>query len=146
MPTADGWIALPDHAAHPYDVRHLSAAQALERLHESGTAAVPVVTDLADLLSSGPISRDAHGSPPFPPLEVRMTVALHDLLPATLRRTWAVEGTCPDLDLYSLYRARQIADPHRTAVLDGKETLLHRSGPQGPMSGRRALRPRDTRR
>src|SRR5690606_40935851 len=24
VPTAAGWIALPDHAAHPYDVRHLS--------------------------------------------------------------------------------------------------------------------------
>ncbi|MFE0205618.1 class I adenylate-forming enzyme family protein [Streptomyces sp. NPDC058985] len=54
-----------------------------------------------------------------------MTVALHDLLPATLRRTWAVEGTCPDLDLYSLYRARQIADPHRTAVLDAKGKLCY---------------------
>lgn len=54
-----------------------------------------------------------------------MTVALHDLLPAELRRTWAVDGTCPDLDLYSLYRARRIADPHRTAVLDAKGTLCY---------------------
>lgn len=54
-----------------------------------------------------------------------MTVALHDLLPATLRRTWAVDGTCPDLDLYSLYRAHQIADPHRTAVLDAKGQLCY---------------------
>ncbi|MFJ4283418.1 class I adenylate-forming enzyme family protein [Streptomyces massasporeus] len=54
-----------------------------------------------------------------------MTVALHDLLPATLRRTWAVDGVCPDLDLYSLYRAHQITDPHRTAVLDAKGQLCY---------------------
>ncbi|MEU3345942.1 class I adenylate-forming enzyme family protein [Streptomyces sp. NPDC006700] len=54
-----------------------------------------------------------------------MTVALHDLLPAELRRTWAVEGTCPDLDLYSLYRAHRMADPHRTAVLDAKGALCY---------------------
>ncbi|MYT24198.1 AMP-binding protein, partial [Streptomyces sp. SID7760] len=52
-----------------------------------------------------------------------MTVALHDLLPAGLRRGWAAEGTCPDLDLYSLFRARQIADPHATAVIDAKGGL-----------------------
>ncbi|MFK0253680.1 class I adenylate-forming enzyme family protein [Streptomyces sp. NPDC090445] len=50
---------------------------------------------------------------------------LHDLLPAALRRSWAVDGTCPDLDLYSLQRARQIADPHRTAVLDAKGALCY---------------------
>ncbi|MFE0205617.1 CoA transferase [Streptomyces sp. NPDC058985] len=66
VPTADGWIALPDHAALPHDARHLSTAQELRRLHERGMAAVPVVTDLADLLSSGSISRDAHGSPAVP--------------------------------------------------------------------------------
>ncbi|WP_030226247.1 CoA transferase [Streptomyces sp. NRRL WC-3626] len=66
VPTADGWIALPAHAALPHDAHHLSTARALERLHERGTAAVPVVTDLADLLSSGPVSRDAHGSPAVP--------------------------------------------------------------------------------
>ncbi|MFB7107757.1 AMP-binding protein [Streptomyces sp. NPDC056291] len=54
-----------------------------------------------------------------------MTVALHDLLPAELRRTWAVDGTCPDLDLYSLYRAHQISDPHRTAILDAKGKLCY---------------------
>ncbi|MEU7551935.1 class I adenylate-forming enzyme family protein [Streptomyces sp. NPDC044571] len=54
-----------------------------------------------------------------------MTVALHDLLPADLRRSWVVDGTCPDLDLYSLYRARQIADLHRTAVLDAKGALCY---------------------
>ncbi|MGY3203318.1 class I adenylate-forming enzyme family protein [Streptomyces sp. TE5632] len=54
-----------------------------------------------------------------------MTVALHDLLPATLRRAWAVEGTCPDLDLYSLYRSRLIADPHRTAILDAEGKLCY---------------------
>ncbi|MEU8939306.1 acyl--CoA ligase [Streptomyces goshikiensis] len=54
-----------------------------------------------------------------------MTVALHDLLPAGLRRSWATDGTCPDLDLYSLFRARQIADPHATAVIDAKGTLCY---------------------
>ncbi|MFG2981141.1 class I adenylate-forming enzyme family protein [Streptomyces sp. NPDC048258] len=54
-----------------------------------------------------------------------MTVELHDLLPAGLRRSWVVDGTCPDLDLYSLFRARQIADLHRTAVLDAKGALCY---------------------
>ncbi|MGW6455389.1 class I adenylate-forming enzyme family protein [Streptomyces sp. NPDC055078] len=54
-----------------------------------------------------------------------MTVPLRDLLPRALRRSWAVDGTCPDLDLYSLYRARQIADPHRTAVIDAKGKLCY---------------------
>ncbi|MET9604934.1 class I adenylate-forming enzyme family protein [Streptomyces sp. NPDC006512] len=51
--------------------------------------------------------------------------ALHDLLPAELRRSWVVDGTCPDLDLYSLFRAHQIADLHRTAVLDAKGALCY---------------------
>ncbi|MFJ7497791.1 class I adenylate-forming enzyme family protein [Streptomyces sp. NPDC097727] len=54
-----------------------------------------------------------------------MTLALHDLLPADLRRSWAIDGTCPDLDLYSLFRARQIADLHRTAILDAKGKLCY---------------------
>ncbi|MEU8953474.1 class I adenylate-forming enzyme family protein [Streptomyces sp. NPDC048518] len=54
-----------------------------------------------------------------------MTVDLHDLLPTELRRSWAVDGTCPDLDVYSLYRARQIADPHATAVIDCKGKLCY---------------------
>ncbi|MFI1397087.1 class I adenylate-forming enzyme family protein [Streptomyces sp. NPDC020681] len=54
-----------------------------------------------------------------------MTVALHDLLPAELRRSWVIDGTCPDLDLYSLFRARQIADLHRTAVIDAKGKLCY---------------------
>ncbi|MFX4295096.1 class I adenylate-forming enzyme family protein [Streptomyces bohaiensis] len=54
-----------------------------------------------------------------------MTVVLHDLLPTELRRAWAVDGTCPDLDLYSLFRARLVADPHRTAVLDAKGALCY---------------------
>ncbi|MGW7200866.1 class I adenylate-forming enzyme family protein [Streptomyces chryseus] len=54
-----------------------------------------------------------------------MTVALHDLLPADLRRSWVIDGTCPDLDLYSLFRARQITDLHRTAVLDAKGKLCY---------------------
>ncbi|MFJ4283417.1 CoA transferase [Streptomyces massasporeus] len=66
LPTSDGWIALADHCAVPYDMRDLSTAQALERLRERGLSAVPVVTDLAGLLSSGSISRDAHGAPAVP--------------------------------------------------------------------------------
>ncbi|MEU7387489.1 class I adenylate-forming enzyme family protein [Streptomyces tanashiensis] len=54
-----------------------------------------------------------------------MTVTLTDLLPAELRRSWVVDGTCPDLDLYSLYRARQIADLHRTAVIDARGPLCY---------------------
>ncbi|MYV64805.1 AMP-binding protein [Streptomyces sp. SID2131] len=54
-----------------------------------------------------------------------MTVTLTDLLPARLRRSWAVDGTCPDLDLYSLFRARQIANLHRTAILDAKGKLCY---------------------
>ncbi|WP_240135945.1 class I adenylate-forming enzyme family protein [Streptomyces sp. MUM 178J] len=54
-----------------------------------------------------------------------MTVTLHDLLPARLRRSWAVDAAVPDLDVYSLYRARQIADPHRTAILDAKGKLCY---------------------
>ncbi|WP_326654234.1 MULTISPECIES: class I adenylate-forming enzyme family protein [unclassified Streptomyces] len=53
------------------------------------------------------------------------TNTLHDLLPAELRRSWVVDGTCPDLDLYSLFRARQIADLHRTAILDAKGKLCY---------------------
>ncbi|MFF5967716.1 CoA transferase [Streptomyces collinus] len=64
--TADGWIALPDHAAIPHDMSELPTAQALEELRGRGLTAVPVVTDLADLLSSGSISRDAHGAPAVP--------------------------------------------------------------------------------
>lgn len=54
-----------------------------------------------------------------------MTVAFDDLVPAELRRSWAVDGTCPDLDLYSLYRARQVTDLHRTAILDAKGKLCY---------------------
>ncbi|MER7731824.1 class I adenylate-forming enzyme family protein [Streptomyces erythrochromogenes] len=52
-------------------------------------------------------------------------LVLRDLLPAELRRSWVVDGTCPDLDLYSLFRARQIADLHRTAVIDAKGKLCY---------------------
>ncbi|MGA5704173.1 class I adenylate-forming enzyme family protein [Peterkaempfera bronchialis] len=47
-----------------------------------------------------------------------MTSRFPDLVPAALRRAWAADGSYPDLDLYSLYRARRTADPHRTAVID----------------------------
>ncbi|MFE0577472.1 AMP-binding protein [Streptomyces sp. NPDC058874] len=53
------------------------------------------------------------------------SLVLRDLLPAELRRSWVVDGTCPDLDLYSLFRARQIADLHRTAVIDAKGKLCY---------------------
>ncbi|MEV7995250.1 CoA transferase [Streptomyces sp. NPDC086077] len=66
LPTADGWIALPDQAAIRRDLRALSTAQALEDLRGRGLAAVPVVTDLSDLLTTGSISRDAHGAPAVP--------------------------------------------------------------------------------
>ncbi|MFJ8364025.1 CoA transferase [Streptomyces sp. NPDC093984] len=64
--TADGWIALADLSAAPYDIAELSIDQALERLRDRGLAAVPVVTDLTDLLSCGPINRDAYGAPAVP--------------------------------------------------------------------------------
>ncbi|MFJ5264954.1 CoA transferase [Streptomyces sp. NPDC088387] len=64
--TADGWVALADHHALPLDVTGLSTGQALEELRGRGLSAVPVVTDLADLLSTGSISRDAHGAPAVP--------------------------------------------------------------------------------
>ncbi|MFG3350173.1 class I adenylate-forming enzyme family protein [Streptomyces sp. NPDC048018] len=54
-----------------------------------------------------------------------MTVALTDLVPSALRRSWATDGTCPDLDLYSLFRARQIAGLHRTALHDAKGKLCY---------------------
>ncbi|MEV7471821.1 class I adenylate-forming enzyme family protein [Streptomyces kronopolitis] len=49
-----------------------------------------------------------------------MTPRFHDLVPAPLRRTWAAEGHCPDLDLYSLFRARRIARPDDLAVIDDR--------------------------
>ncbi|MFB8776628.1 CoA transferase [Streptomyces broussonetiae] len=65
--TADGgWIALPDHSAAPHDLSGLTTDQATERMRDRGVRAVPVVTDLAGLLSSGPITRDAHGAPAVP--------------------------------------------------------------------------------
>ncbi|MFG2640674.1 AMP-binding protein [Streptomyces sp. NPDC048370] len=74
-------------------------------------------------------SRTAHGLAVHSPLPAARTPAptnpLRDLLPSRLRRSWAVDGTCPDLDLYSLFRARQIADLHRTAVLDAKGKLCY---------------------
>ncbi|MCR8573810.1 class I adenylate-forming enzyme family protein [Streptomyces sp. Isolate_219] len=49
-----------------------------------------------------------------------MTHRMHDLVPGTLRRTWAAEGHCPDLDLYALFRAHRMRDPLRTAVIDAQ--------------------------
>ncbi|MYT29665.1 fatty acid--CoA ligase family protein [Streptomyces sp. MspMP-M5] len=47
-----------------------------------------------------------------------MRAPIRDLVPAALRRSWAADGSCPDLDLYGLFRARRYADPHRGAVID----------------------------
>lgn len=49
-----------------------------------------------------------------------MTHPLHDLVPAPLRRAWAAEGHCPDIDLYTLFRAHRTAHPLRTAVVDAR--------------------------
>ncbi|GAA0425859.1 2,3-dihydroxybenzoate-AMP ligase [Acrocarpospora corrugata] len=54
-----------------------------------------------------------------------MTLHLNDLVPATLRRAWAADGTCPDLDLYALFRAHRLADPSRVAVVDDAGELVY---------------------
>ncbi|UKY48282.1 AMP-binding protein [Streptomyces inhibens] len=54
-----------------------------------------------------------------------MTPRFPDLVPATLRRTWAAAGHCPDLDLYALFRAQRIAAPHRAAVIDARGELSY---------------------
>ncbi|MGW7367873.1 class I adenylate-forming enzyme family protein [Streptomyces sp. NPDC054841] len=54
-----------------------------------------------------------------------MTAALRDLLPAELRRSWAADGSYPDLDLYSLFRAHRFTEIHRTAVIDAKGPLCY---------------------
>lgn len=54
-----------------------------------------------------------------------MTADLHDLLPAGLRRSWAADGSYPDLDLYSLFRAHRFTEVHRPAVIDAGGTLCY---------------------
>ncbi|WP_327120469.1 acyl--CoA ligase [Nocardia sp. NBC_01730] len=54
-----------------------------------------------------------------------MSVALHDLVPRRLRRSWAADGSYPDLDLYSLFRARRCQDPHRTALSDSEGAVSY---------------------
>ncbi|WP_113698907.1 class I adenylate-forming enzyme family protein [Nonomuraea lactucae] len=54
-----------------------------------------------------------------------MTARLIDLVPATLRRAWAADGTCPDLDLYALFRAHRLAAPDRVAVIDDAGALTY---------------------
>ncbi|MER5323750.1 class I adenylate-forming enzyme family protein [Streptosporangium roseum] len=54
-----------------------------------------------------------------------MTLHLDDLVPATLRRGWAADGTCPDLDLYALFRAHRLAAPGRVAVIDAAGELAY---------------------
>ncbi|MFI9722990.1 CoA transferase [Streptomyces sp. NPDC052396] len=67
--TADGWLAPTDAdaaGAASHNLSHLPTAQALDLLHSRGLTAVPVVTDLADLLSTGSVTRDTHGAPAVP--------------------------------------------------------------------------------
>ncbi|WP_406102740.1 CoA transferase [Streptomyces sp. NBC_01003] len=65
--TADGWIALADQCAIPNgELTQLPTERALLELNERGLSAVPVVTDLADLVTAGSIGRDAHGAPAVP--------------------------------------------------------------------------------
>ncbi|WP_329408103.1 acyl--CoA ligase [Nocardia vinacea] len=54
-----------------------------------------------------------------------MSIVLHDLVPRRLRRSWAADGACPDLDLYSLFRVQRCLDPHRTALLDAKGKVCY---------------------
>ncbi|WP_157244998.1 class I adenylate-forming enzyme family protein [Nonomuraea typhae] len=54
-----------------------------------------------------------------------MTIQLIDLVPGTLRRAWAADGTCPDLDIYALFRAHRVAAPDRIALVDGAGTLTY---------------------
>ncbi|KJY42865.1 acyl-CoA transferase [Streptomyces sp. NRRL B-1568] len=69
LPTADGWLAPTDAdaaGAAVHNLSHLPAEQALNVLHSRGLTAVPVITDLADLLSTGTVTRDTHGAPAVP--------------------------------------------------------------------------------
>ncbi|MFI6908334.1 class I adenylate-forming enzyme family protein [Nonomuraea sp. NPDC050394] len=54
-----------------------------------------------------------------------MTAPLIDLVPATLRRAWAADGTCPDLGLYALFRAHRVAAPDRPAVVDAAGVMTY---------------------
>lgn len=54
-----------------------------------------------------------------------MIPRLDDLVPATLRREWAADGICPDLDLYALFRAHRLAVPGRVAVIDADGELTY---------------------
>lgn len=54
-----------------------------------------------------------------------MIPRLDDLVPATLRREWAADGICPDLDLYALFRAHRLAVPGRVAVIDAAGELTY---------------------
>ncbi|WP_405150482.1 fatty acid--CoA ligase family protein [Sphaerisporangium sp. NBC_01403] len=54
-----------------------------------------------------------------------MTPRLDDLVPAALRREWAADGTCPDLDLYALFRSHRLTNPGRVAVLDAAGALTY---------------------
>ncbi|GHH66057.1 AMP-dependent synthetase [Streptosporangium violaceochromogenes] len=54
-----------------------------------------------------------------------MTPRLDDLVPVALRRGWAADGICPDLDLYALFRAHRLAAPDRVAVIDADGELTY---------------------
>ncbi|WP_327102989.1 class I adenylate-forming enzyme family protein [Nonomuraea glycinis] len=54
-----------------------------------------------------------------------MSLPLFDLVPAELRRAWAADGICPDLDLYALFRAHRLMAPAQVAVIDDAGSLAY---------------------
>ncbi|QKW08086.1 CoA transferase [Streptomyces sp. NA04227] len=62
-PSADKRSTTRPHAP---EIAQLPTSQALEHLRDHGLTAVPVLADLRELLTSGPITRDAHGAPAVP--------------------------------------------------------------------------------
>lgn len=75
-----------------------------------------------------------------------LSARFHDLVPAALRRAWAAEGHCPDLDLYALFRARRMADRDAIAVIDAHgevsyAELDHQARCRPPGSPKRASAP-----
>lgn len=53
----------------------------------------------------------------------RSGTEIRDLVPAESRRRWVRDGQCPGRDLYTLFRDRVDAHPHREAVIDDERTL-----------------------
>ncbi|MDP8970674.1 MAG: acyl--CoA ligase [Actinomycetota bacterium] len=54
-------------------------------------------------------------------------IALRDLVPERLRRSWVAKGWCPDQDLYSLFHEAVRAHPDRTAIVDPAGTVDYAS-------------------